>query len=101
MLNTIRCVSTPGTFFTEVHLPFVASFPHVRKVEEYLRPNLVWNPSFPNHTEGYCNSKVFTLLVQVNTKNTKSFWKLICKVFEDEPKCMGEIVMILPWELHM
>jgi len=67
-LEHIRYSLTPENVVTEICSPFTARFPEVRKIErEYLKAN--W----------------------ANVRNTKSFGKLICKVFGDEPEGVGEM----------
>ncbi|KAF9644860.1 hypothetical protein BDM02DRAFT_3121240 [Thelephora ganbajun] len=67
-LEHIRCSLTPENVVTEICSPFTARFPEVRKIErEYLKAN--W----------------------VNVRSAKSFGKLICKVFGDEPEGVGEM----------
>jgi len=67
-LEHIRCSLTPENVVTEICSPFTSRFPEVRKIErEYLKAN--W----------------------ASVRNTKSFGKLICKVFGDEPEGVGEM----------
>jgi len=65
-LEHIRYSLTPENVVTEICSPFTARFPEVRMIErEYLKAN--W----------------------ANVRNTRSFGKLICKVFGDEPEGVG------------
>jgi len=67
-LEHIRCSLTPENVVTEICSPFTARFPEVRMIERgYLKAN--W----------------------ANVRNAKSFGKLICKVFGDEPEGVGEM----------
>ena len=75
---------------TEICSPFTARFPEVKKIErEYLKANWVRNVS-PVVQENTVTER-FSHCVQANVRNTKSFGKLICKVFGDEPEGVGEM----------